>query len=62
MDNADPLMAANHEVRTYKEYQVYVPWMELGLSQPLFCQRVCLSPLTKGGVGGVPIPMTGEKA
>ncbi len=49
MDNADPLMAANHKVRIYKVYQVYVPSMELGLSQPLYRQRVCPSPLTKGG-------------
>jgi hypothetical protein len=49
MDNADPLMAANHKVRSYKEYQVYVPSLELGLSQPLSRQRVCPSPRTKRG-------------
>jgi hypothetical protein len=49
MDNADPLMAANHKVPINKEYQVYVPSMELGLSQSLYRQRVCPFPLTKGG-------------
>ncbi len=52
---------------------VYVSSSELGLSHPLSRQWVCPSPGTQGGwavgtlacgwgVGGVPIPTTGEKA
>jgi hypothetical protein len=53
-----------------KSSTVYVPSSELGLSQPLSRHRVCPSPQNRGGgtlacgrgVGGVPIPTTGEKA
>jgi hypothetical protein len=52
-----------------KSTTVYVPSSELGLSQPLSRQQVCPSPQNRGGtlagglgVGGVPIPTTGEKA
>jgi hypothetical protein len=59
-------------VRVYrKNSTVYVPSSESGLPQPLSRQRVCPSPQNRGrggtfacgrGVGGVPIPTTGEKA
>jgi hypothetical protein len=61
-----------HKVRIYvKSTTVYVPSPELELSQPISRQRVCPSPQNRGGgggshspagVGGVPIPTTGEKA
>ncbi len=64
--------STNHKYEYIKSTTVYVPSAELGLSQPLSRQRVCPSPqnreggggtLTCGwGVGGVPIPTTGEKA
>jgi hypothetical protein len=45
-----------------KSTTVYVPSSELGLSQPLYRQRMCPSPQNRGwGVGGVPIPTTGER-
>ena len=53
-----------------KKYHSDVPSSELRLSQPLSRQWVCPSPQKRGeatlscgwGVGGVPIPTTGEKA
>ncbi len=58
----------NVNIKSY--HSVYVPSSELRLSQPLPRQRVCPSPQNRGGghlacgwgVGGVPIPTTGEKA
>ncbi len=52
-----------------KSTTVYDLSSEQGLSQPLSRQRVCPSPQNRGGtlaygwgVGGVPIPTTGEMA
>ncbi len=54
-----------------KSTTVYVPSSEMGLSHPLSRRQMCPSPrkqrgegtLSRGwGVGGVPIPTTGEIA
>jgi hypothetical protein len=61
---------AGHKVHIYKSTTVYVPSSELGFSQPHSRQRVCPSPRNQRGgstlacgwgVGGIPIPTTGEK-
>jgi hypothetical protein len=45
------LIGFHHKVRTYKEYHSVCPSSELGLSQPLFRQRVFTSPQKQGGGG-----------
>ncbi len=44
-------LPSRHKVRTYKEYHSVCPSLELGLSQPLSCQRVFPSPQKQGGGG-----------
>jgi hypothetical protein len=59
-----------HKVHTYTEYHSVCPLVGIGTLPPLFSPAsVLLPPEPKGvtlacgrGVGGVPVPTTGEKA